>query len=244
MFKKPQIDKFDCEEYFHDEFSDSRNLQSLTYSLQQENYKDTQFIIRIAGCDFENILRFINKQDRSICDCFIETTSDLVSHYNAQAGWTMGDNILLFFDYNENQNDEIVWNTETMLTQIASYTTIRFDKHINSNISNIANEYGAEIANDLLEQDFVFRTVLVTPEDEDELVDYMDYIVYRTTQFIKEEWAYFGTLIKQTLDENDKPGVAFRHITDENAESFLKMEFIFTPHLDIVSNECDDNDEQ
>ena len=149
----------------------------------------------------------------------------------------MGDNIILFFNYEYICNNDIVLNTETMITQITSYATMRFDKIINANIETIANHYNTEIAQDLLEQDYIFRSVLITPSEQEQIIDYIDYIVYKCTQHIGNEWNFFGTIVKVTLDDNDNIDFAYQNITEDNAEQLLDIEFIESPYIPIEQTE-------
>lgn len=229
------FDKFENEDFdiHNDVFAELRELHTTTYTITDKKYEDCKFIVRISGCGFKDIMKYLQAHESLIHDCFIETTNDLIEKYNAQCGWTMGDNILLFFDYSQNTEDPIVWNTETIVTQIASYATIRFDKHLNNNIDKLVETYNVEIIADLIEQDPVFRSILITPKNQEDIIEYIDYIINRT-QTNDEQCDHHGTIIKPFVNEKGQCGCAYKKITEEDADKMFTVDFLTSPYIEII----------
>lgn len=230
------FDKFETEDFDvnNDVYPCVREFHADTYDMIDSKFDGCKFIVRISGCEFGDITQYLKPHDQTIRECFIETTKDLVERYNAQCGWTMGDNILLFFDYDQNPNESIVWNTETIVTEIASYATIRFDKHLNTSVDKLVEEYSVEIVADLIDQDPVFRTILITPKNEEDVVEYMYYILDKVNDI--EQCADLGIIVKPCINSKEEAGCTYRYIYDQDEDAFFNIDFIIRPYIKLVSH--------
>ena len=249
------FDLFEREDYCNDTdaFSETRKLHAPTYHINYDNAINCTdgcpFVVRISGCDFKVVLQYLDKNDEYIHNCFIETTKDLVERYGAQSGWTMGDNILLFFDFEQHDNSWIIFDTENMISTMNSYATIRFDKYINASIDDIILKYNTEIAADLLEQDYVFRSTCILCCASEETLEYIDYIIWRCTEHLDQKCKYFGTIVKpcefwnsEDPDLDLESGYAYKHVTENVANEIFTVEYINQPSILIIDSNEEDED--
>ena len=193
-------------------------------------------VVRISGSQFSNFSQYITYHEPLIHNCFIEVTNKLVSKYNAQTGYTVGDNILLFFSREENLDEVIYTNTQIVCTEIVSYATIVFDKCFNLVVGDVAQKYSNIIANFMLEEDLIFRGISI-PCDEEEMVKYLYYVIYRATEYNDEESANYGSIVKPALkpeddlQEQEAVCCTYRTLTQEDyIEDMFNVEFLLNPY--------------
>ena len=235
-----EFDKYEREDFPEsDVFSHLRALHNNTYTLTNDIYDNSIFIVRISGCQFADVFKYINSDEQLIRDCFIETTKDLVEYYNAQCGWTMGDDILLFFDYNEHIDEWMVLDTENVMSTIGSRTTMKFDRYINTIVDKLVEKYNVEIVNDILDQDYIFRSVLLIPDDPEDALEYIDYMIWRKTEHIELGCENYGTIVKPCIFENDS-GCIYKKMSCQDANTFLTLGFLMTPYITIFKDSVED----
>ena len=240
---KLYFDKSECslEEFNNINFIHSNNNDHIVIP------KDC-IVVRLAGCDFMTFTRGLCPHDRIIQNCFVEVTEDLIEQFNARAGYTIGDNILLFFHKN---NASIIQETSTQLSKISSYCTLKFDKYLNKHIDLINTHYNARVAQHLLDYDFIFRGMALNLSEE-EVYQYINYIYYKSTDHLEENIDNYGILVKTMFTNKDTFVPVYKEITNEEYDetlgdlTFILKMFIYECEEQLEYegyDECHDHDD-
>lgn len=198
--------------------------------------ENSNIMVRISGSNFQPILQYIDSHDPLVHNCFIEITNNLIKKYDAQCGYTFGDNILLFFstkDIQDGPKEPLITNTEIVCSEMVSYTTIRFDKCINNIIDDLTQKYTAEISQFVLDQDPIFRGIAMVCSD-DEIIEYFKYIIHHSTEYLEEETDNCGTIVKPCIKSNNSTDCTYRTVTQDNYSKLLSTEFIMKPFIQII----------
>lgn len=232
----PVDDPFDNTDGILPFFNDISNIHSESTSFIGDI--NSNVVVRISGTDFSTFSQYIKSHEQLIHNCFIEVTNKLITKFEAQCGFTIGDNILLFFSATDSGDEPIYQNTQITCSEMVSYATIMFDKCLNKIINDIANEYTIEIASIMLEDDLIFRGIPMVCSDE-EIIKYIDYIIYRSTDYLEEEYEFYGTIVKPSL-KIDVPlryqtedCCTYKHITLEDAQQsggMFTIDFLMKPY--------------
>ncbi len=227
------MDKYYKVAHLHDKFS--------KYIGQTE---DDVIIVRLSLTENPFVYNL------TIHNCLIETCSKLVQFTSASSGYVDGTDILLIFsDSNtyieqcsqEYDNREIVVNTTNVCCSLSGLATITFDKVLNSVLDELSHSYNSEQIQSLLDQNLYFK-VIAMKCDEDNLIDYIKYILARTTDdshYLQQ--CKYGSVIKYVVDNDiiDDEGnnmiVSYKYVnTHHDIDEILNVNFLTLPFVDTL----------
>jgi hypothetical protein len=199
-------------------------------------------VVRLAGCNFTKFTAGLKPHDIILHSCFIEVSKDLIKEFGAESAYTIGDNILLFFDtVLEPKHEYLLRRTEVAVTRITSYATLRFDKHLNNHIDMFKEQYSPRLAQNLLDKDFTFRAMSLNLSEET-TYDYIKYVYYRATDFNEELTKNYGTIVKERVENTDEDitTAVYKQITISDREHLEDIELLLRKYINVIPISVDE----
>lgn len=128
-------------------------------------------------------------------------------------------------------------------TKLASYATIRLDKCLNNVVDELEDIYGTKAVSKLIDQDLFFKSIAMVCNAE-EILEYIDYILSCSTDFIHAQNGFYGIVVKPYVYPNPEyDGTinnsellisnAYKRVkNDDDAYKCFDIDFIFSDYLE------------